>query len=61
MADHINAPENNSGDDSDLASVSTLGTVEAGQKKRRPEAVITVLAGPQLKRGRAGWEARPAG
>ncbi len=55
LADHINVPENNSGDDSDQASVSILGTAEAGRKKKIwPEAVITASAGPQPKCDRTG-------
>jgi hypothetical protein len=45
----------------DTALISTLGAIEISYKRRRPEAVITAPTAPQSKRGRAGWEAEPAG
>jgi hypothetical protein len=61
MADIITAPDNSSGDDSESASIFTLGTADASFKRRRPEAVITAPSAPQAKRGKAGWEAKATG
>ncbi len=61
LEDAIVSVDGSSGDGSDCASNSSLGASEFGFKRRRLEAVITTPSGPLSKRGKAGWETKPAG
>ncbi len=61
MADAILSPDNASVGDIDADSIPSSELIDGGQKRRRPEAVITGQLTPLAKRGKSGLESKPAG